>query len=138
MTSKGWGALYGLAVMAVLGWGLTGLVEAGCDWGFSRGRRQCGVPDGYLPHFIACGVAAFSTAGLGWTVIRTDDWRPSLGASAGGLVALVITLANGRSGGHLALAALEAAVVIGLPVTLRQVGRAGARRAGKAAGGVKG
>ncbi|MFF0292020.1 hypothetical protein ACFYST_04490 [Kitasatospora sp. NPDC004614] len=131
MTSKGWGALYGLVVVAVIGWGLTGMVDGGCDWGWSRGRRQCGVPEPYLPQFIASGVAAYSMAGLGWTFIRTDDWRPSLGASAGGLVALAITLSSGRSGWFLALAALEAAVVVGLPVTLRQVGRAEARRAGK-------
>ncbi|MFI9784366.1 hypothetical protein ACIHEI_12800 [Kitasatospora sp. NPDC051984] len=40
-------------------------------------------------------------------------------------------LPRGRSGWFLALAALEAAVVVGLPVTLRQVGRVEARRAGK-------
>ncbi|GAP50379.1 hypothetical protein [Streptomyces azureus] len=120
MNSKGWGALFGLSFAIALGWGLTGLVEGGC---VRRHGGRCGVPDGYGWHFAAVMVAAFSLALLGWTVIRTDDWRPSLGISVGALAALVITLSTGTARGFLILATVEAAVAVGLPLILWRVGR---------------
>ena len=123
MGNKGWGALYGLCVGAVLGWGLTGLVAAGCDRGFRAGRGSCGVPDGHVVQFVVCAVALVSLAGLGWTVLRTDDWRPSLGLSAGALIALAITLSAGTTTGFLVLAAAEAAVAVVVPPVLYRLGR---------------
>ncbi|WP_331755748.1 hypothetical protein [Streptomyces sp. NBC_01643] len=127
MNSKGWGALYGLCVAMALGWGLTGLIEGGCDWGYSSGRRACGVPDGYVRHFVVCIITAVSMVPLGRTVIRTDDWRPSLGISAGAAVALRITLSAGTAQGFLILAAVEAAFAVGMPLILWWGGRTKAR-----------
>ncbi|MFE5912274.1 hypothetical protein ACFQ6B_24770 [Streptomyces wedmorensis] len=128
MNSKGWGALYGLCMAVAFGWGLTGLVEGGCDWGYGSRGRACGVPDGYGWHFAVCVITAFSLVALGWTVIRTDDWRPSLGISAGAAVALGITLSAGTAQGFLILAAVEVAFAMGMPLVLWRVG---ARRHGR-------
>ncbi|WP_102248714.1 hypothetical protein [Streptomyces carminius] len=119
MDSKGWGALYGLCLALALGWGLTGLVEGGCDWN----PKGCGVPDGYGRYLAACMVALFSLAPLGWTVIRTDDWRPSLGISAGALVASGITLSAGTGRDLVVLAAIEMALAAGVPLILWVLGR---------------
>ncbi|MFB7575394.1 hypothetical protein [Streptomyces sp. NPDC056165] len=127
MSSKGWGALYGLCFAVALGWGATGLVEGGCDWHYDGQRSACGVPDGYGRYIAVFIIAAFSFPPLCWTVIRTDDWRPSLGISAGAVVALGITLSAGTTRGFLILAAVEVALAVGVPLILRRVGRTKAR-----------
>ncbi|RPE37241.1 hypothetical protein EDD90_0054 [Streptomyces sp. Ag109_O5-1] len=127
MTSKRWGALYALCFAVALGWGATGLVEGGCDWHNDGQRSACGVPDGYGWYAAVFIVAALSFPPLCWTVIRTDDWRPSLGISVGAAIALAITLFTGVTRGFLILAAVEAAIAVGVPLILRRVGRTKAR-----------
>ncbi|MFJ6118996.1 hypothetical protein ACWGJX_48050 [Streptomyces sp. NPDC054775] len=131
MSSKGWGALYGLCFAVALGWGATGLVEGGCDWQYDGQRSACGVPDGYGWYFVAFIIAALSFPPLCWTVIRTDDWRPSLGISVGAAIALGITLSTGTTRGFLILVAVEAAVAVGVPLLLRRVGRTKVRAKSK-------
>ncbi|MEV5901292.1 hypothetical protein [Streptomyces sp. NPDC052127] len=122
MNSKGWGVLYGLCFAVALGWGATGFVEGGCDWHYDGQRSACGVPDGYGWRAAVFIIAALSFPPLCWTVIRTDDWRPSLGISVGAAVALAITLSTGITRGFLILAAVEAAIAMGVPLILRRVG----------------
>jgi hypothetical protein len=124
MNSKGWGALYGLCFAAALGWGATGLVEGGCEWRSDGQRWACGVADGYGWYVWVLVIASLSFPPLCWTMIRTDDWRPSLGFSVGAAVALGITLSAGTTRGSLILAAVEAALAVGVPLILRRVGRA--------------
>lgn len=127
MNTKGWGALYGLCFAAALGWGATGLVEGGCDRYYDGQRSACGIPDGYGWYVVVLVVAVLSLPPLGWTVIRTDDWRPSLGISAGAAIALGVTLSTGTTRGFLILAAVEAAVAVAVPLLLRRAGRKKAR-----------
>ncbi|MET9904432.1 hypothetical protein [Streptomyces sp. NPDC006446] len=128
MNSKGWGALYGLCFAVALGWGATGLVEGGCHWHYDGQRSACGVPDGYGWYAAVFVIAALSFPPLCWTVIRTDDWRPSLGISVGAAIALAITLSTGITRGFLILTAVEAVTAMGVPLILRRVG---ARRRGR-------
>ncbi|MFF1742024.1 hypothetical protein [Streptomyces mirabilis] len=127
MNSKGWGALYGLCFAVALGWGATGLVEGGCDRHYDGRSSACGVPDGYGWYAAVFIIAALSFPPLCWTVIRTDDWRPSLGVCVGAAIALGVTLSTGTTRGFLILAAAEAAIAIGVPLILRKVGRTKAR-----------
>lgn len=127
MNSKGWGVLYGLCFAVALGWGASGLVAGGCDWHDDGRRSACGVPDGYGSSAVVCIIAALSFPPLCWTVIRTDDWRPSLGMSVGAAISLGITLSTGTTRGFWILAAVEAAVAVGVPLILRKVGRTKAR-----------
>ncbi|MGW1502051.1 hypothetical protein ACWCQW_26390 [Streptomyces mirabilis] len=121
------GALYGLCFAVALGWGVTGLVEGGCDWHYDGRRSACGVPDGYGWCAAVFVIAALSFPPLCWTVIRTDDWRPSLGICVGAAIALGITLSTGTTRAFLILAAVEAAIAMGVPLILRKVGRTKAR-----------
>ncbi|MCD0484009.1 hypothetical protein LO771_16810 [Streptacidiphilus sp. ASG 303] len=122
MNSKGWGALYGLCFAVAFGWGVTGVVEGGCDWVYDSRGAACEAPDGYGWYTVVAVVAVLSLPPLGWTVIRTDDWRPSLGFSVGAAVALGITLSAGVTRGFLILAAVEAALAVGVPFVLWGVG----------------
>ncbi|WP_406501245.1 hypothetical protein [Streptomyces sp. NBC_00500] len=85
------------------------------------------MPDGYGWYAAVFVVAALSFPPLCWTVIRTDDWRPSLGISVGAAIALGITLSTGTTRGFLILATVEAAIAVGVPLILRRVGRKKAR-----------
>jgi hypothetical protein len=123
MNSKGWGALYGLCFAVAFGWGVTGMVEGGCEWVSSARGAACETPDGYGRYDVVALVAALSVPPLSWTVIRTDDWRPSLGFSVGAAVAMGITLSTGVTRGFLILAAVEAALALGVPLILWRVGR---------------
>ncbi|MER6219077.1 hypothetical protein ABT189_00530 [Streptomyces sp900105755] len=60
-------------------------------------------------------------------MIRTDDWRPSLGFFVRAAVALGIILSAGTTRGFLILAAVEAALPVGVPLILR---RARAKKTG--------
>ena len=92
-----------------------------------RPTLACGVPDGYGWYARVLVIAFLSFPPLCWTVIRTDDWRPSSGFSVGAAVALGITLSAGTTRGFLILAAVEAALAVGAPLILRRVGCAKAR-----------
>ncbi|WP_225838586.1 hypothetical protein [Streptomyces sp. NK08204] len=127
MNSKGWGVLDGLCFAVALGWGATGLVEGGCEWSSDGQSVACGVPDGYDWYARVLAIASLSFPPLCWTMIRTDDWRPSLGFSAGAVIALGITLSAGTTRGFLILASAEAALAVGVPLILRRAGRANAR-----------
>ncbi|ALV37891.1 hypothetical protein [Streptomyces sp. CdTB01] len=133
MNSKGWGALYGLCFAVAVGWGMTGVVEGGCERVYSSRGAACQAPDGYGWYTVVAVIALLSLPLLGWTVIRTDDWRPSSGFSAGAAIALGITLSTGATRGFLILAAIEVVLAVGVPVTLWRVGRAkaGGAKAGK-------
>ncbi|MFJ8197045.1 hypothetical protein [Streptomyces sp. NPDC096152] len=123
MNSKRWGALYGLCFAVAFGWGMTGVVEGGCDWVYNSRGAACEAPDGYGWYSVVGVIAALSVPPLGWMVIRTDDWRPSLGFSVGAAIALGITLSAGATRGFLILAAVEGALAVGVPVILWRVGR---------------
>ncbi|WP_405780335.1 hypothetical protein [Streptomyces sp. NBC_00859] len=127
MNSKGWGALYGLCFAVAIGWGATGLVEGGCEWAQTGQRVECVVPDGYGWYSAVVFVATLSFPPLCWLVIRTDDWRPSLGFSVGAAIAFGITLSMGTTRGFLILAAVEAIFAVAAPLILRRAGRAKAR-----------
>ncbi|MFE1292227.1 hypothetical protein [Streptomyces sp. NPDC058751] len=85
------------------------------------------MPDGYGRYTAVFVIAALSFPPLCWTMIRTDDWRPSLGFSVGAAVALGITLSAGTTRGFLLLAAVEVALGVAVPLVLRRVGRAKTR-----------
>ncbi|MFH8342634.1 hypothetical protein [Streptomyces sp. AM6-12] len=129
MNSRVWGALYGVCFAVALGWGLTGVVEGGCGWvHFSQGTR-CESSDGYVWSWypVVSLIAILSLPPLGWTVIRTDDWRPSLGLSVGAAIALGITLSADGTRGLLMLAVAEGASAMGVPLILWRIGRSKAR-----------
>ncbi|WP_336111129.1 hypothetical protein [Streptomyces sp. PTD9-10] len=73
------------------------------------------MPDGYGWYTAVFIIAALSFPPLCWTVIRTDDWRPSSGISVGAAIALAITLSTGITRGFLILAAVKAAIAVEVP-----------------------
>ncbi|MFD8717694.1 hypothetical protein ACFV2H_06620 [Streptomyces sp. NPDC059629] len=81
------------------------------------------MPDGYGGYAAVFIIAALSSPPLCWTMIRADDWRPLLGISVGAAIAWAITLFTGVTRGFLILAAVEAAIAVGVPLILRRAGR---------------
>ncbi|MFJ9117244.1 hypothetical protein ACIRJO_16995 [Streptomyces sp. NPDC102394] len=112
---------------------MTGVVEGGCERVYSSRGAACQAPDGYGWYTVVAVIALLSLPLLGRAVIRTDDWRPSWGFSAGAAIASGITLSTDATRGFLILAAIEVVLAVGVPVTPWRVGRtkAGGPEAGK-------
>lgn len=76
------------------------------------------MPDGGEAYFAAMMISPWAFAVVGKKVIRTDDWRPSLGLSAGALAGVVITLSTGMTAGFWVEVLILLALGAGIPVLL--------------------
>lgn len=110
----------GLSVAGTLGWALAGSVYLGCG----PSRRGCGVPDGGGWHFAAMVTMPWLLTFYGDTVIRDDDWRPSLGVSAGAVAGIFFALSKETIPPRMwILVVVLAAFAIGTPLVLWLRGR---------------
>ncbi|WP_371524927.1 hypothetical protein OG302_01320 [Streptomyces sp. NBC_01283] len=120
MGKKGLGFLVGLSVAGMLGWALAGSVYLGCG----PSRRGCGVPDGGGWYFAAMMTMPWLLVFYGDTVLRDDDWRPSLGISAGAVAGIVFALSKEPIPPRMwILIVVLAAFAIGTPLVLWHRGR---------------
>ncbi|MFC8920671.1 hypothetical protein ACGF5F_15550 [Streptomyces sp. NPDC047821] len=110
----------GLTVAGVLGWALAGAVYLGCG----PSVRGCGVPDGGGWYFAAMMTMPWLLVFYGYTVVRDDDWRPSLGISAGAVGGIFFALSREPVPLRVwVLIVVLAAVAAGTPLVLWYRGR---------------
>ncbi|SPE55976.1 hypothetical protein SNS2_2714 [Streptomyces netropsis] len=76
------------------------------------------MPEGGGGYFAAMMISPWVFAVVGKKVIRTDDWRPSLGLSAGALAGVVITLSTGMTAGFWVEVLILLALGAGIPLLL--------------------
>jgi hypothetical protein len=97
--------------VAALAWGVSGLIEhSGCP----DGRNRCAAAVGTGKYFAATMISAFAVFGGFYPVVRTVDWRPTLGLPTGAVIGAGIALWRGQS---LGFWILVAALLVGAGVT---------------------
>ncbi|MBN3930396.1 hypothetical protein IQ279_12250 [Streptomyces verrucosisporus] len=120
MENKGLGFLVGLVVAGTLGWALAETVYLGCG----PSIRGCAVPDGGGWHFAAMMTVPWLLTFFGNAVIRDDDWRPSLGITAGAAAGIAFALSKDAMPPRMwILVTVLAVIAIGAPLTLWCRGR---------------
>ncbi|WP_143688570.1 hypothetical protein [Streptomyces barkulensis] len=110
--TRGWGFWWG--------WALAGSVYLGCG----ESVRGCSVPDGGGWYFAAMMTVPWLLTFFGNAVIRDDDWRPSLGITAGAAAGIAFALSKDSMPPRMwILAAALMVIAIGTPLTLWYRGR---------------
>ncbi|MFD5948766.1 hypothetical protein ACFWAZ_21235 [Streptomyces collinus] len=115
-----WAGFAAFAVtVAALGWGISGLVGGSCPEGVNR----CAAPPGMGKYLAATMISGFAVFAGFFPVIRTEDWRPTLGLLLGAVVGAGIALWQGQSLGYWILAGtllvVASAMVLGMRATFR-------------------
>ncbi|MGI5197443.1 hypothetical protein ACQEVY_28065 [Streptomyces sp. CA-288835] len=115
-----WAGFAAFAVtVAGLAWGISGLVDGSCPGGVNR----CAAPPGTGKYFAATMISAFAVFAGFFPVIRTEDWRPTLGLLLGAVVGVGTALWQGQSLGYWILAGtllvVASAIVLGVRAMFR-------------------
>lgn len=99
----GWvGAVLTAGLVLWFGWGLAGMVGAGCDWQ----AKGCGVPEGSGKYFAACMAAPWPLGIMARAGFYRGSWRRTLSYPAGAVPGAAVTLGMGTSIGHWVVASL--------------------------------
>jgi len=111
--SAWWWVPLGIAVLSVMGWGVSGLVEGGCTVG---PRGGCVAAEGYRWHGWAVAVMAtpaFVVAVMGFVA---DRWSPVVGLVAGAALAGSYVLARTSGTGSSVAAGVFFLIALAAPI----------------------